>query len=127
MCTAATYQTKDFYFGRTLDYEHSFGEGVVITPKNYKFSFSEDRGYALCGGGITAADYPLYFDAFNEHGLAVAGLNFPDNAVFSEEKEGKDNVSVFELIPWILSQCKNIDETKALLVRINICTAHGES
>ena len=21
MCTAATYKTKDFYFGRTLDYE----------------------------------------------------------------------------------------------------------
>ena len=23
MCTAATYKTKDFYFGRTLDYEFS--------------------------------------------------------------------------------------------------------
>ena len=26
MCTAATYQTKDFYFGRTLDYEFSYGD-----------------------------------------------------------------------------------------------------
>ena len=26
MCTAATYKTKDFYFGRTLDYEFSCGE-----------------------------------------------------------------------------------------------------
>ena len=25
MCTAATYQTKDFYMGRTLDYEFSYG------------------------------------------------------------------------------------------------------
>ena len=24
MCTAATYQTKDFYMGRTLDYEFSY-------------------------------------------------------------------------------------------------------
>ena len=24
MCTAATYKTKDFYFGRTLDYEFSY-------------------------------------------------------------------------------------------------------
>ena len=39
MCTAATYQTKDFYFGRTLDYEFSYGEEVVITPRNYPFSF----------------------------------------------------------------------------------------
>ena len=26
MCTAVTYKTKDFYFGRTLDYEFSYGE-----------------------------------------------------------------------------------------------------
>ena len=26
MCTAATYKTKDFYFGRTLDYEFSYGD-----------------------------------------------------------------------------------------------------
>ena len=25
MCTAATYKTADFYFGRTLDYEFSYG------------------------------------------------------------------------------------------------------
>ena len=34
MCTAATYQTKHFYFGRNLDYEQSFEENVVITPRN---------------------------------------------------------------------------------------------
>ena len=32
MCTAVTYKTKDFYFGRTLDYECSFGEKIAITP-----------------------------------------------------------------------------------------------
>ena len=31
MCTAATYQTRDFYFGRTLDYEFSYGDEVTIT------------------------------------------------------------------------------------------------
>ena len=29
MCTAATYQTKDLYFGRTLDYLFSYGEEAV--------------------------------------------------------------------------------------------------
>ena len=43
MCTAATYKTKDFYFGRTLDYEFSYGDEVVITPRNYPFSFSTYR------------------------------------------------------------------------------------
>ena len=39
MCTAATYKTKDFYFGRTLDYEFSYGDQIVITPCNYSFHF----------------------------------------------------------------------------------------
>lgn len=33
MCTAATYKTKDFYFGRTLDYEFSYGDKITITPE----------------------------------------------------------------------------------------------
>ena len=39
MCTAATYQTKDFYFGRTLDYEFSYGEEVVATPRSFPLAF----------------------------------------------------------------------------------------
>lgn len=35
MCTAGMYQTKDFYFGRTLDYEFSYGDEVTITPRRY--------------------------------------------------------------------------------------------
>lgn len=37
MCTAATYKTEDFYFGRTLDYECSYGDKIVITPRGYAF------------------------------------------------------------------------------------------
>ena len=43
MCTAATYKTKDFYFGRTLDYEFSYGDDVTVTPRNYVFDFRQDR------------------------------------------------------------------------------------
>ena len=39
MCTAATYKTKDFYFGRTFDNECSYSEQVVITPRHYPFKF----------------------------------------------------------------------------------------
>ena len=42
MCTAATYKTKDFYFGRTLDYEFSYGDQIVITPRNYAFNFRKE-------------------------------------------------------------------------------------
>ncbi len=48
MCTAATYKTKDFYFGRTLDYEFSYGDQIVITPRNYAFNFRHVGEKSLC-------------------------------------------------------------------------------
>ena len=80
MCTAATYKTKDFYFGRTLDYEFSYGDQITITPRNYPFSFrhagTKQTHYAIIGMAHVAGDYPLYYDAINEKGLGMAGLNF---------------------------------------------------
>ena len=38
MCTAATYQTKDFYMGRTLDYEFSYGEKIAIDAEKLSFT-----------------------------------------------------------------------------------------
>lgn len=49
MCTAATYKTKDFYMGRTLDYEFSYGDEITVTPRNYPFHFSStELGKSLC-------------------------------------------------------------------------------
>ena len=73
MCTAATYKTKDFYFGRTLDYEFSYGEQIAVTPRNYPFHFRHmgdvANHYAIIGMAHVAADYPLYYDAVNEKGV----------------------------------------------------------
>lgn len=124
MCTAATYQTKDFYFGRTLDYEHSYGEKITITPRNFTFSFRKagvlKQHYAIIGMATVAEEYPLYYDATNEKGLSMAGLNFPDNADYKPCEENKDNIAPFELIPWLLGQCATVSEVKEKLVRINI-------
>lgn len=110
MCTAATYQTEHFYFGRTLDYEFSYGDSVTITPRNYPFHFRHAplnaSHYAIIGMAHIASDYPLYYDACNEQGLCMAGLNFVGNAVYRDDlSEAKDNICQFELIPWILCQC----------------------
>ena len=86
MCTAATYKTKDFYFGRTLDYEFSYGDEVTITPRKYPFNFRKEgvmeNHYAMIGMAHVVEDFPLSYDAVNEKGLCIAGLNFPDNAYF---------------------------------------------
>ena len=88
MCTAAAYRTEDFYFGRTLDNDFSYGDEVTVTPRNYPFHFREKdeirTHYALIGMAYVAEDYPLYYDAVNEKGLAMAGLNFVGNAVYHE-------------------------------------------
>ena len=124
MCTAATYRTKDHYFGRTLDYEVSYGEEVVVTPRNFPFHFrhmgSLPSHYAIIGMATVAGGYPLYYDATNEKGLSIAGLNFPGNADYKPLAEGKDNVATFELIPWLLGQCATVEEAKDYLTRMNL-------
>lgn len=124
MCTAATYKTKDFYFGRTLDYEFSYGDEVTIVPRNYVFHFRNmgvmESHYAMIGMACVIENYPLYYDAVNEKGLGMAGLNFVGNAKYRDIEKDKDNVATFEFIPWILSQCGNVEEAKELLCRINL-------
>jgi choloylglycine hydrolase len=124
MCTAATYKTRDFYFGRTLDYEFSYGDEVTITPRNYEFRFREmgvrSTHHAIIGMAFVTDDYPLYYDAVNEKGLAIAGLNFVGNACYRPRQEGMDNVAQFELIPWILGQCESVDEAETLIRNMNI-------
>lgn len=124
MCTAATYKTKDFYFGRTLDYEFSYGEEITITPRNYvlslKYMGKLERHYAMIGMAHIEDDYPLYYEAVNEKGLGMAGLNFVGNAVYGKEAKGKENVTTYELIPWVLGKCATVKEARALLENINL-------
>ena len=124
MCTAITYNTKNHYFGRNLDLEYSYKETVTITPRNYEFKFREvediKNHYAIIGMAYVSDNFPLYYDAINEKGLGMAGLNFPKNADYKEIDENKNNIAPFEFIPYILSQCSNIEDARNLLRNINI-------
>lgn len=124
MCTAVSYRSNASYFGRNLDLDRGYGESVVITPRRYEFKMRCEKPigshYAMIGMATVVDDFPLYYEATNEKGLSMAGLNFPENAVYYDFAEGKENVAPFELIPWILSQCTCIDEAKSLLGKINL-------
>lgn len=124
MCTAATYKTNDFYFGRTLDYESSYGEEIVIMPRNFRLDFLSEgiceKHYAVIGTAHIAGGYPLFYDAVNEKGLCMAGLNFVGNAHYFKNKNGKSNIAQYEFIPWILGKCTSTDEAKELISNINI-------
>ncbi|MDE6597687.1 MAG: choloylglycine hydrolase [Clostridia bacterium] len=123
MCTAATYKTKDFYFGRTLDYEFSYAEEVTITPRNFTFPLRHTdkmvKHYAMIGMAFVQ-NIPLYYDAVNEKGLCMAGLNFVGNAFYNEVVADKINVAQFEFIPFILGKCASVDEAVKLLKKVNI-------
>lgn len=132
MCTCITFKNGDFYFGRNMDLEYSFGERVVITPRNFPFHFKyvddQPAHYAMVGmatggaakEGISSADFPLYAEAVNEKGLCMAGLNFPGNAYYRKAELGKANIATFELIPWLLGMCASAVEAKEKLRDINI-------
>ena len=117
MCTAITYHHHGLYFGRTLDYERSFGEEVVLTPRNFPLPFRQlptlQTHHAILGIAHVEDGYPLYYDALNDQGLCMAGLNFVGFAAYNGA--GRDKVAPFEFIPWVLGQCETVAQVKALL------------
>lgn len=124
MCTAMTYQTRDHYFGRNLDLEYSYEETVTVTPRNFPLRFQRaaplEHHHAMIGMAYVKDGYPLYYDGTNERGLSMAGLNFVDSAVYTPEREGRDNIAPFEFIPWVLGQCADLNEARALLARVHL-------
>ena len=125
MCTAFSQASGDLYFGRNLDLDYHYNEQVTITPRGFRFSFRHtpqpDKHYAMIGIATVMNGYPLYYEAVNEKGLCMAGLNFPGNAVYQPFDPQCTNVASFELIPWILTQCKTVKEAKELLKGIHLC------
>lgn len=124
MCTAVTYSTSDHYFGRNLDVEFSHKETVTITPRNFSLKFRHQpdfsEHFAMIGIAFVNSGYPLYYDAVNEKGLAMAGLRFTDGLEYKELSSSCKNLAPFEFIPWILGKCSSVDEACGILKDVNI-------
>ncbi len=121
MCTGVRFSDSagNMFFGRNLDWSEGYGQKVVITPRGYKYQsafLGEMGGSAAIGMGIIAENVPLYFDCANEHGLAVAGLNFPGYAAYADsEIDGKTNVAAYEFPLWVVLNFKTVDEAEKAL------------
>ena len=131
MCTAIRFKSNGIYFGRTLDLEYSLGEGVVITARRHPLTFRHfertDDHHAIIGIGIIRDGYPLYFDALNERGVWMAGLNFPHYATYNHGKCGMLNLASYELIPFVLSRCDSVKDAEKLLREANITSEEFSS
>ena len=121
MCTALT---RGPLFGRTLDLECSYGEQVVILPRRFPLSFRHQpplhRHHAMIGMAHTAQGVPLFYDAVNEYGLAMAALNFPHSAVYLPPRDGAVNLAPFELMSRVLGQCADASQARQLLEQVNV-------
>lgn len=125
MCTALSCVSTDHYFGRNLDLDYRYKESVTIMPRNnpirYRHIPTANSHYAMIGIATVEDHFPLYYEGINEMGLCIAGLNFPGNAYYAPIDPQKKNITTFELIPWILSDCRSVDEAIDKLERINLC------
>ena len=122
MCTAVIYKNR--YFGRNLDYDRSFGEEVVTMSREFSYPLSAGKQmktkYAMIGMAHVSKDIPLYYDAMNEKGLAMAGLLFAGNAVYQKPVPGKENIPSWAFLPWVLGQCESVAEAEKVLQNLNL-------
>ena len=61
-----------------------------------------DHHYAMVGIALNAGGYPLYFDAANEKGLGMGGLNYPDNAIYIRCKRRQGQHRLIRIHPMDL-------------------------
>ena len=121
MCTAIA---CGGFVGRNLDIYEAYGEEIIVTPRKYCIAFRKEENHAehcaIIGMGTVLRGYPLYYDAANEHGLYVAGLNYVGNAHYRAPCEGYINLAPFELIPYLLTSSKTVREAREKLKVINL-------
>ncbi len=124
MCTALLFRPGGSYFGRNLDVDRNYGEQLIIIPRNFTLNFrklpSIKTHYAIIGTGIIRDGFPLFFDACNEKGVAIAGLNFPESAAYMPIAPEKDNIAPFELIPYLLAKSGSLSQAESSLENANI-------
>ena len=121
MCTHVYISSdkNNFYWGRTLDTSFNpfdIDSRIVIVPKNFVLDTQSEKWktkYSFLG--INLANSTLFFDGVNEEGLC-GGLLFLKDCTWDTKENIKNDglkpINSGEVVPWILSNFKNVDEIK---------------
>ncbi len=122
MCTAIAFRSEGTYFGRTLDFDCSYGSEIVITPRGYCPPRPGERptAYAVIGMARAEDGYPLYFDGMNERGLCIAGLRFAESAAYRRQSDvpaGCEGIPSYALPLRLLGRCADLRAAKEILRR----------
>ena len=122
MCVGVRFTSTDgsMYFGRNYDWNTSYGETVVAVPAGYAatWRFQEPSAckHDVIGTGIVMRGFPMFYDAANDAGLAIANLAFAESARYPEGPvEGKLNVATYELPLWVTGCFETVAQVKDAL------------
>lgn len=126
MCTALTLSTKEGYhlFGRNMDLDDNFEQSVILVPRGFNYTNiatgeAVRTNYAILGMGTIMDKHPMFAEAFNEKGLACAGLNFEGYADWEEDLAGdKINIAPSDFILWIVSNFESIEQLRPVLADV---------
>ena len=124
MCTAIALDQGGTFFGRNLDLEEDLHPSPILCPRDCPLPLRHlpalTRHHAMLGMALEQDGFPLFFDAVSEHGLAMAGLNFPGECVYHRRKKDALNIAPFELIPYVLGVCQTLEQAQNLLTQANL-------
>jgi choloylglycine hydrolase len=123
-CTGISIKAKDgtTVYARTLEFAQELHSEVLYTPSGYTFEgqtpFKDVKGltwtskYAIVG--INGLGFTGFIDGINEEGLAGGVFYFPGYAVYSDitPENADKSVASWQVLAWILSTCKTLDEVK---------------
>ena len=122
MCTSILYSNR--FFGRNLDVFSSYDEKIMFIPRGTNFSLKRYEKiktiYSIIGIGKYYDSFPFFFDAINEKGIGISGLNFVGNAYYNDYNQSKINLAPYELILYLLGHCSSLNEVIEELKNINI-------
>lgn len=122
-CTGITLKSKDggIIVARTVEWALSDAQHnkILIVPRNKKFKAQTPQGYngkSWTGkyGFVTLTAYGQKYgpDGLNEEGLYVGVYYLPGFAKYStyDPKNANNSMSVGDLMQWMLSSFKSVDE-----------------
>lgn len=127
MCTAVSFCAAGRWFGRNLDLECFADEAVTLLPRRAEVQFLSAgrlaRHAAVLGTARVVQGRALYYDAMNEHGLAMAALHFPGCAHYAPATGSGREVASFELTEYLLCRCASLSEARRALQGLRITDA----
>jgi len=130
-CTEFRLKSKDnsVVIGRSMEFAQKLNSNIIVQPKGQKRSSklpdgSDGKKWTSKYGVIYLDGFGLDIatDGFNEAGLSVGELYFPDTAEFAEEpKKNKSKaISNLDLPLYILQNFATIDEVRKELPKLTV-------